>query len=117
MAHTTAVYDVFLVERIVAVKRCVIDEETVHRVVNTAVPQLQISNIGTSLNRFSRLLKLTGIYLHYLKPVVNGRNDTQVQGRPKAPPATQDASQKSLGDKIRKLGTKFKFGQLILSGK
>jgi len=26
------------------------------------------------------------------------------QGRPKAPPATQNASQKSLGTKIRKLG-------------
>ena len=36
-----------------------------------------------------------------------------VQGRPKAPPATQNASQKSSGDKSKEVG-EFKFGQLIL---
>ena len=36
------------------------------------------------------------------------------QGRQKALPATRNASQKSSGTKIRKLGTKFKFGQLFL---
>jgi len=36
------------------------------------------------------------------------------QGRPKVLPATQNASQKSSGTEIRKLGrTKFKFGQSI----
>jgi len=36
------------------------------------------------------------------------------QARPKALPATQNASQKSSGDKNKEVGAKFKFGQLIL---
>jgi len=37
------------------------------------------------------------------------------QGHPKAPPATQNASQKFLGRQNKEVeGTKFKFGQLIL---
>jgi len=36
------------------------------------------------------------------------------QERPKALPVTQNASQKSSVAKIRKLGTKFYFGQLIV---
>jgi len=42
-------------------------------------------------------------------------NDMVIQGRPKAPPVTPNASQKSSGDKNKEVGgTKFKFGQLIL---
>ena len=48
MAHAASVDHVFLVERVVAVERRVVDEEPVHGAVNTAL-QLQISNIRTSL--------------------------------------------------------------------
>ena len=56
------------------------------------------SHIGSNFNSFQYIGLSTGM-----------------QGRPKAPPATrQNVSQKSRGTKIRKLGAKFKFGQLIL---
>jgi len=41
-------------------------------------------------------------------------DDDDNQRRPKAPPATQNGSHKSLGTRLRKLGTTFKRGQLIL---
>jgi len=42
---------------------------------------------------------------------------SKLQGRPKAPPATQNASQKSLvvGDKNKEVRGGIKFGQLVLS--
>jgi len=54
---------------------------------------------------------------HQELPTLTKKAKTDCRGRPKAPPATQNSSQKSSGDKkIRKLGevAQLKFGQLIL---